>query len=684
MVIYKLSLKYKSLSEIVDGKPALNPELDEKKLAETVSDANEALGQECALDGNLSVFITGCKPGNLELDIICNQENAPIDVCKQWIEKHFAENFSLAEACIADIVEISVKRLKEDMEGGMRRNLGNCGPYNLNELKLDYLENYYFDAKETVYDNSFKSKEEALARAKEIMGGESLFEELDRIYSDKNRKEYFGNPVHYMIKAGSQGVAKDIIEVIMKALKANFRTLGGRLTYLSNIEENCHDEEDLENLFKASKGVAIAVEMSGDDGDHGVYASAYQEVVSDFAKHAVENQLYTLCFFVELTEKPGFAESLVAAVNDDIHIIEICEGRGDRSRALEYLSKLANDAKFAATEEELESALAERPDYTPSEVYSAYSKWFSNGLKCSVYTAYRECEKMVLKVGKKESEPYEKLQSMVGLSEIKELVNQIINTEKIRKARSKLGMDNHGIARHMVFTGNPGSAKTTVARLIAEILRKEGILETGKLIECGRGDLVAKYVGWTAKTVSAKFRSARGGVLFIDEAYALVDRPDSFGTEAINTIVQEMENHRDDVIVIFAGYPGKMEEFLAQNEGLRSRIAFHLNFPDYNPNEMVQILELMAKERGFELGDEVEEKCLSIFGEACKKPDFGNGRFARNLLEQAVMRQSARIVEEFDGAEIGREALTTLIVDDFSVNAEKQTKKEKTTIGFVA
>ena len=684
MVIYRLSLKFKSLSEIVDGRPALNPALDEKKLTETVCDANEALGQECALDGNLSVFITGCKPRNLELDIICKQENVTIDACKEWIEKHFAENFSLAEVCIEDIAEISVKRLKDDLEGANRRNLGNCGPYILREMGLDYLENYYCTVKETVYEKPFKSKEEALEKAKAIMGGESLFEELERIYSDKNRKEYFGNPVHYMIKAGSPGAAKDIIEVLMRALKANCRTLGGRLTYLNEIEEHCHGEEDIENLFKTSSGVAIAIEMSGDDGDHGIYASAYQEVISSFAKFVGENQLYTLCFFVEITEKPGFAESLIAAVNDDIHIIEIIEGRGNRSRALEYLAKLAEEAKLAATEEELESALTERPDYTPSEVHSAYNKWFSNGLKCSVYTAYRECERMVITAKKTESEPYERLQSMVGLSEIKELVNQIINTEKIRKARSRLGMDNHGIARHMVFTGNPGSAKTTVARLIAEILRKEGILESGKLIECGRGDLVAKYVGWTAKTVSAKFRSAKGGVLFIDEAYALVDRPDSFGAEAINTIVQEMENHRDDVIVIFAGYPNKMEEFLAQNEGLRSRIAFHLNFPDYNPNEMVQILELMAKERGYELGDEVEEKCLSIFGEACKKPDFGNGRFARNLLEQAVMRQSARIVEEFDGAEIGREALTTLIVEDFSVNAEKQTKKEKATIGFVA
>ena len=182
---------------------------------------------------------------------------------------------------------------------------------------------------------------------------------------------------------------------------------------------------------------------------------------------------------------------------------------------------------------------------------------------------------------------------------IKALVDQIINTAKIRQSRSKMGLDNYNVSQHMLFTGNPGSAKTTVARLMAEILKQEGVLETGHFVECGRADLVGKYVGWTAQIVQKKFREAVGGILFIDEAYALVDDTNSFGAEAINTIVQEMENRRDNVIVIFAGYPDKMEHFLSENEGLRSRIAFHLDFPDYNAEEMLQILELMVKNKGY-------------------------------------------------------------------------------------
>ena len=245
-----------------------------------------------------------------------------------------------------------------------------------------------------------------------------------------------------------------------------------------------------------------------------------------------------------------------------------------------------------------------------------------------------------------------------------------------------MGMDNHTSSRHMIFTGNPGSAKTTVARLLAQILKQEDVLQSGYFVECGRGDLVAQYVGWTAKQVRKKFREAEGGILFIDEAYSLVDDTNSFGDEAINTIVQEMENHRDDVIVIFAGYPKKMEEFLQKNEGLRSRIAFHLNFPDYKADEMLEILKLMAKSKGMKIDSATEEKCLEIFSAACKNEEFGNGRFARNLLEQAILKQADRIIKQTGNKKITRKELCTLVAEDFEVNAKEQYKKKESRLGF--
>ena len=193
----------------------------------------------------------------------------------------------------------------------------------------------------------------------------------------------------------------------------------------------------------------------------------------------------------------------------------------------------------------------------------------------------------------------------------------------------------------MVFTGNPGTAKTTVARLFADILRDNKILPEGALIEAGRSDLVGEYVGQTAPKVKSLFRRAKGNVLFIDEAYSLVDgRRGLYGDEAINTLVQEMENNREDTIVILAGYPDKMQQFLDTNPGLTSRIAFHINFDDYTEEELYEILMSMASKSGVRLSDEVHEKVIEIFGHACKYKDFGNGRFVRNIYEQALMNQT--------------------------------------------
>ena len=680
MVIYYMTLRYESLKNSREGKETLNPESN-KKLKDMISDINELFGKECGLDGNISVVIVDGKVGSFDIVMVCKQEKVSDIEGMKWIRNHFENNYSIKKAWFENRKEISSKEFKCVLDSAERKKYGYV-EWIWRDLGFDYFDNYQFRVRESIHEKDKLSKDIVWDRAAEVMADSSLLEELERIFSDKNEKKYFGNPVHYLVKAGSPETAKDIIEVLLLALRMNNRILGSRLTYVTEIEEGCYGEEELKNIFKVGKGEAVAIDMSGSNSDHGIYASSYHGVVSYIAEIVRETQLYTLCFFVEITEKPGFTKNLIAAVQDDIHLIEIKEGRGNRQQALRYLGILAKKSQFGATLQELERALPKRKDYSASDVYKTYSKWFSNGLKNKVYQSYKECEKIEIKVEKPTDKPYDKLQSMVGLSEIKVLVDQIINTAKVKKARSSYGMDTHGISQHMLFTGNPGSAKTTVARLIAEILKKEETIETGNFVECGRADLIAKYVGWTAKTVREKFNEAKGGILFIDEAYSLVDDTNSFGAEAINTIVQEMENRRDSVIVIFAGYPDKMEKFLNENEGLRSRIAFHLDFPDYNADEMLQILELMADEKGYKLDEKVKEKCHEIFVDACGQPEFGNGRFARNVLEQAIMKQADRIVKNAKGKPISRRNLTTLIADDFVVNAGKQYGKKKNIIGF--
>lgn len=231
---------------------------------------------------------------------------------------------------------------------------------------------------------------------------------------------------------------------------------------------------------------------------------------------------------------------------------------------------------------------------------------------------------------------------------------------------------------HMAFTGNPGTAKTTVARLLARILKEEGVLEGGQLVEVGRDDLVGKYVGWTAPTVKGRFEEARGGILFIDEAYSLLDdRRGLFGDEALSTIVREMENHRRDTVVVLAGYPDEMDALLSRNPGLRSRVAFHVPFDDYDADELCLVAEHIARDSGFEFGSGTMEKLRAIFSTARIEPEFGNGRYARTLVERARMRQASRLLACEDES-ITEGELRVLKPEDFALPERKACPK----IGF--
>ena len=196
---------------------------------------------------------------------------------------------------------------------------------------------------------------------------------------------------------------------------------------------------------------------------------------------------------------------------------------------------------------------------------------------------------------------------------------------------------------NMEFTGNPGTAKTTIARILAKILYEIGILNSKEIVEVGRADLVAGYVGQTAIKVKDVFEKAKGRLLFIDEAYSLADgQKGKFADEAINAIVQLMENNREDTVVIFAGYPNEMKDFFAANPGLRSRVPFRIEFPDYSADEMVQITKLEAQKRGFAVSAEAEEGVACICQKAVESTEKGNGRFCRNLVDSAILSFAER------------------------------------------
>ena len=241
------------------------------------------------------------------------------------------------------------------------------------------------------------------------------------------------------------------------------------------------------------------------------------------------------------------------------------------------------------------------------------------------------------------------LDGIVGLDEVKGYIRSLQSHIAMNEKRKQQGLKSASVSMHMIFTGNPGTGKTTIARLISRYMKAIGALSTGQLVEVTRADLVAQYVGQTAPLTMNVIRSALGGVLFIDEAYSLYrGKDDSFGLEAIDTLVKAMEDNRENLIVILAGYKKEMAGFLEANSGLKSRFPNVINFKDYTGEELVRIADIQASSKGYVIEEEAKEALRAFFDrrQAENSAEAGNGRLARNTIEEAILHQSSRIVNE--------------------------------------
>ncbi|MEO9210727.1 MAG: AAA family ATPase, partial [Ginsengibacter sp.] len=275
----------------------------------------------------------------------------------------------------------------------------------------------------------------------------------------------------------------------------------------------------------------------------------------------------------------------------------------------------------------------------------------------------------ISKVDEKESldDALNELNTLIGLDSVKQEVKSLINYIKIQKEREKVGLKSSQISYHCVFTGSPGTGKTTIARIVAKIYLHLGILKKGHLVETDRSGLVAEYVGQTAVKVNKAIDSALDGVLFIDEAYSLVgENKDDFGKEAVATLIKRMEDDRDKLIVILAGYTNEMKDFIDYNPGLNSRFNRYIQFADYSPTELMAIFKLNCNKLSYVLTDEADKKLLEIITTAFTNRDksFGNGRFARNIFEKTIEKQANRIASL---PSLTKEILTTIGIDDLPV-----------------
>ena len=268
----------------------------------------------------------------------------------------------------------------------------------------------------------------------------------------------------------------------------------------------------------------------------------------------------------------------------------------------------------------------------------------------------------------------DKLDNLVGLLEVKEKVKDLIDYHKIRNMRSKNGLKLNYTTLHMAFTGNPGTGKTTVARIIGHLYKKLGLLSSGHFIEVSRTDLIAGYQGQTALKVKKVIDSAIGGVLFIDEAYSITenDKSDSYGRECLTELTKALEDYRTNLVVIVAGYTEPMKKFFMSNPGLKSRFNTFIEFKDYNKDELMKILVKCCNEDDYKLTDEAYKKISSAIEEIPKTDNFSNGRYVRNMYEKMLMNQAKRLCNK---KTISKEDLILLTEDDFR-DLDLQNNKE--------
>lgn len=505
--------------------------------------------------------------------------------------------------------------------------------------------------------------------------GDEYKEELDRVLDGKKRRVFLGNPANYFIISRDDAARRVMAQDLIFALYKKGRLQSRRYTIINLMDSDC-TLADLEEFYKVNQGATVYLKVSAGNFPQGEQVRGVLDMkrVCEVVK---KRGTRTLTIF-SMDEPSDQCRSKIEDYMTGVPLVVFTDNLYKKEKARDAVLAMAKSENFNISDELLEKLEKSERSYTFGELVETYNVWRAEYMGSEVFPEYKRFVTHVTEDEKsvKRSDAYARLQKMIGLTNAKKVIDGAIDYFRLQKEYRNRGIQFERPAMHMCFTGCPGTAKTTVARLVAEILKDNDILSEGKLIEVGRSQLVGEYVGHTAPRVREAFKRAKGSVLFIDEAYSLVDdRKGSYGSEAINTIVQEMENRREDTLVILAGYPDEMKQLLEWNPGMKSRIAFHVSFDDYTEAELLDITKLIADQRGMMLDKSAEEKLLTIYADARKDKAFGNGRFARNLLEKAKFNQANRLIKQ-DLRFVSDDEIRTLTAEDFDYETKKEAERQ--------
>lgn len=672
MLFYQFTGKLKETPRVIDPREAKQ----EKRAKAAMIKVKTEQYAESRKDGAFP-FVSGIS----EAEVVCGA----ILTDKLDLERIAADFFDAVgpEAEYASSYEMTYQSFRELLTAAEREGLISDDYAVLDRFGISELNR--FDHRRIPFSEGMIDAEtdpDALyAEARKHLAGETLSPELDRIFMSEKQKKLLGHPVHYLIESDDDQFSKRIMQTLLSALYTKGRIISRRYAEFDTGSDRIRNDV-VRSVYEACSGGTVVITLSNPFCEDGDELEAFGEDVFDTICDSASEYSNRVLFIFRLPRECMAIKKRIAEFLGGLSFVEITEDIVSGEKARKYLEALAKDSPVPA-DETLFSRIADDKTYYSSEMRKVYEDWFQVKLKTDVFPQYAcvsECRAKTVKEEEKGS-AYNELASMIGLTEVKTVIEKVLNFYKLQGIYKKRGISQTRPAMHMVFTGNPGTAKTTVARLFSRIMKENELLSRGHLVEVGRGDLVGRYVGWTAKTVEEKFRQADGGVLFIDEAYSLVDdRDGSYGDEAINSIVQQMENRRDSMIVIFAGYPDKMESFLDKNPGLRSRIAFHVDFPDYSTDELCDIAKHVGKAKGLKLSEDALSKLSEVFEAARLSPDFGNGRYVRNVIEHTEMNMAGRLLS-IEPETMTAEALTTITAEDVDMPERKPEKREKR-IGF--